>query len=99
MALPKAAVIQPKKSLAVEWAHCGDRINSISPGCIGTELVLNAPSSAKNYANSTANQSSRCCCFLRSHSFPDLFLGIISLLWVWILAGVLQPVRPTIFAA
>jgi len=39
----KAAVIQLTKSLAVEWAKCGVRVNSISPGYIGTELVLDAP--------------------------------------------------------
>lgn len=27
----------------MEWAKCGVRVNSISPGYIGTELVLDAP--------------------------------------------------------
>lgn len=36
----KAGVIQLTKSLAVEWAKSGVRVNSISPGYIATELVL-----------------------------------------------------------
>jgi NAD(P)-dependent dehydrogenase (short-subunit alcohol dehydrogenase family) len=36
----KAGVIQLTKSLAVEWADENIRVNSLSPGYIGTELVL-----------------------------------------------------------
>lgn len=38
----KAGVIQLTKSLAIEWAPHHVRVNSISPGYIGTELTLNA---------------------------------------------------------
>ena len=39
----KAAVIQLSKSLAVEWVNKNIRVNTISPGYIGTDLIMGAP--------------------------------------------------------
>ena len=39
----KAGVIQLTKSMAIEWAKTGVRVNSLSPGYIGTDLVMNDP--------------------------------------------------------
>ena len=39
----KAAVIMLTKSLAVEWAQHKVRVNSLSPGYIGTEMTKSAP--------------------------------------------------------
>lgn len=44
----KAGVIQLTKSLAVEWASYGVRVNSISPGYIATEMTLKAPEEWKS---------------------------------------------------
>lgn len=39
----KAAVIHMTRSLAVEWAQYGIRVNSISPGYIGTPMSVDTP--------------------------------------------------------
>lgn len=44
----KAAVIMLTKSLAVEWASHNVRVNSLSPGYIGTEMTVAAPEEWKS---------------------------------------------------
>ena len=41
--VPEGPVIQLTKSLAIEWVKRGVRVNSISPGYIGTDLTLSSP--------------------------------------------------------
>ncbi len=52
----KAAVIHLTKSLAAEWASQGVRVNSVSPGYIGTEMTkrgLSVPETAKTWLEMT----------------------------------------------
>ncbi len=44
----KAAVIHMTRSLAVEWAEHGIRVNSISPGYIATPMSVDTPEELKN---------------------------------------------------
>ena len=37
----KGGVVQLTRTLAVEWAPCGVRVNAVAPGQVGTEMVLN----------------------------------------------------------
>lgn len=43
----KAAVIHMTKSLAVEWADYGIRVNSLSPGYIATDMAVNVDEELK----------------------------------------------------
>lgn len=47
----KAAVIMMTKSLAAEWAKTGIRVNSVSPGYIGTELVKNVLQQSEEWSS------------------------------------------------
>ena len=52
----KAAVAHLSKSLAAEWAEYGVRVNSISPGYIGTEMTkrgLQTPGWSENWLGQT----------------------------------------------
>ncbi len=49
----KAGVIMLTKSLAVEWAQYNVRVNSISPGYIGTEMTLKATDWIPTWVQST----------------------------------------------
>ncbi|QDW72982.1 SDR family oxidoreductase [Lachnospiraceae bacterium KGMB03038] len=44
----KAAVIHMTKSLAVEWAEHGIRVNSLSPGYIATPMAVDVPKELKD---------------------------------------------------
>jgi NAD(P)-dependent dehydrogenase (short-subunit alcohol dehydrogenase family) len=44
----KAAVIHMTRSLAVEWAPHGIRVNSLSPGYIGTPMSVDTPQELKD---------------------------------------------------
>ncbi len=46
----KAAVIMLTKSLAAEWSSQGIRVNSVSPGYIGTELVKNVLAQSEEWS-------------------------------------------------
>ena len=44
----KAAVIHMTRSLAAEWAEYGIRVNSLSPGYIGTPMSVDTPQELKD---------------------------------------------------
>lgn len=44
----KAGVIHMTKSLAIEWAEYGIRVNSLSPGYIGTPMSADTPKELKD---------------------------------------------------
>lgn len=44
----KAAVIHMTKSLAIEWADYGIRVNSLSPGYIATPMAVDVPKELKD---------------------------------------------------
>ena len=44
----KAGVMHMTRSLAIEWAEHGIRVNSLSPGYIGTPMSADTPQELKN---------------------------------------------------